>query len=64
MQRIKDLGVTFLPVEEHHILAAAKLPHHHNDPFDRVIIAQSMDHGLPAVTGDGMFPRYGIQVLW
>ena len=64
MQRIRDLGVTFLPVEEHHILAAANLPQHHSDPFDRVIIAQALDRKVSVVTSDTMFHNYGIQVLW
>ncbi len=64
MERIRDLGVKFLPVEERHILAAANLPHHHNDPFDRVIIAQALEFQVPVVTSDSMFQNYGIQMLW
>ena len=64
MQRIRDLGVTLVSVEERHILAAANLPNHHNDPFDRVIIAQAIDLRVPVVTSDSMFRNYGAQVLW
>ena len=64
MQRFRDLGVIFLFVEEHHILAAANLPHHHSDPFDRAIIAQAIDKGLPVVTSDRIFQSYGVQVIW
>lgn len=64
LQQIVDFGVTFLPVELSHIVAAPLLPHHHQDPFDRVIIAQAIDQGLPVITSDGKFELYDITVLW
>jgi PIN domain nuclease of toxin-antitoxin system len=64
LQQIIDFGVTFLPVELSHIVAAALLPHHHQDPFDRVIIAQAIDRGLPVLTSDGTFELYDITVVW
>jgi len=64
MQRFRDFGVTFVPIELSHILAAAKLPHHHSDPFDRVIIAQAVEQAIPILTSDGMFEKYPVQVIW
>jgi PIN domain nuclease of toxin-antitoxin system len=64
VQRIVDLGVTFLHVELEHIVAAALLPHHHGDPFDRVIIAQAMAKGFAVATSDGMFAKYGVEIIW
>ena len=37
---------------------------HHRDPFDRMLIAQAMTHGLTIVTRDQNIPRYGVPVLW
>lgn len=41
-----------------------QLPLHHRDPFDRLLIAQSRAERCPIVTGDRVFRRYGIDVIW
>ncbi len=64
MERIAALGVSFLPVELDDIVAAAKLPQHHSDPFDRVIIAQGIRWQVPIASSDGMFASYDIEVIW
>ena len=40
------------------------LPQHHRDPFDRILIAQALEDGIPIVTCDEQFSRYPIQVIW
>lgn len=47
-----------------HALAVSELPIHHRDPFDRLLIAQSLAEHLPIVSPDAMFDRYGVQRLW
>jgi PIN domain nuclease of toxin-antitoxin system len=42
----------------------AKLPFHHKDPFDRLMIAQSLAEGIPIVTKDGAFGSYPVSLLW
>jgi PIN domain nuclease of toxin-antitoxin system len=64
MERIGALGVTYIPVELADIVVAAKLPQHHTDPFDRVIIAQGMNGSFPIASNDGMFPNYDIEIIW
>ena len=44
-------------------LAAARLPLHHRDPFDRMIVAQALARGLTIVTRDGAFGAYGVPIL-
>jgi len=53
-----DTGFTELPVLAEHCYAIARLPWHHRDPFDRMLVAQAM--ALPAylLTSDGVLPRY------
>ncbi len=41
-----------------------KLPLHHRDPFDRLLIAQARDLGVPIVTRDGAFGDYDVTVAW
>jgi len=40
------------------------LPQHHDDPFDRMLIAQSLAEGIPIVSNDRSFPAYGVEILW
>jgi len=42
----------------------SQLPLHHRDPFDRIIIAQSISHSLPIVSVDTAFDAYPIQRIW
>jgi PIN domain nuclease of toxin-antitoxin system len=44
-------------------IAAAALPPHHGDPFDRMIVAQAMRGGYTVVTADRHFAAYGVPVL-
>lgn len=53
-----------LPILSRHAAAAAKLPRHHEDPFDRMLIAQSQLEGLVCVTPDPAFEAYGVPCLW
>ena len=43
--------------------AAGQLPHHHEDPFDRMLIAQAFAEGLTIVTRDKHFADYGVALL-
>lgn len=43
--------------------AAAELPRHHGDPFDRVLIAHALQDDLGVLTRDETFAAYGVQVL-
>jgi PIN domain nuclease of toxin-antitoxin system len=53
----------WLPVTAPHALLVQDLPRIHNDPFDRVIVAQAMIEGLTLVTGDHILADYGVSVL-
>jgi PIN domain nuclease of toxin-antitoxin system len=46
-----------------HAYAAGSLPRHHNDPFDRMLVAQAAAQGLTIVTRDSRIARYGVPVL-
>ena len=52
-----------LPVNARHSLAAAYLPRHHGDPFDRMLIAQAQIEGLTVVSRDAALRAYEIQIL-
>ena len=60
---VEAYGLTSLPPKDAIMLRAAQLPNHHRDPADRIIIATALIHGLPVVTGDEKFPKYGIRTI-
>lgn len=60
----RDEGYRLLPVEWNHAAAVEQMPFHHRDPFDRLIAAQALTEGLPVVTGDRVFRKYGVSVVW
>jgi PIN domain nuclease of toxin-antitoxin system len=55
---------TTLPIFYAHVKALAQLDAHHNDPFDRMLIAQCISEGLTLVSKDSQIPPYGIPVIW
>jgi PIN domain nuclease of toxin-antitoxin system len=52
-----------LPVTLEHALGVERLPLHHRDPFDRILIAQALAEGMSIVTRDRAFERYEIPLL-
>lgn len=52
-----------LPVSLRHTNAVESLPHHHGDPFDRLLVAQALVDGLTIVTADRQIRRYQVGLL-
>ena len=52
-----------LPIEASHALRLTSLPLRHKDPFDRILIAQSLTEGMPVITGDSAFGKYDVDVI-
>ena len=57
-------GLRILSVEWAHAAAVERLPFHHRDPFDRLLVAQAQAERLAVVTDDAMFRQYGVRVVW
>ena len=47
-----------------HLMKFSRLPMHHRDPFDQLLVAQAQVEGLPIVTGDAQIKRYEVEVIW
>jgi PIN domain nuclease of toxin-antitoxin system len=54
---------TELPISVSHALAVGNLPRHHDDPFDRLLVAQARAEKLTLVTADPAIHRYDVSVL-
>jgi PIN domain nuclease of toxin-antitoxin system len=61
---LKSNGVQILPLKLDHVLRLESLELHHRDPFDRILIAQSLEEKLPIVTSDPLFAHYPVDVIW
>lgn len=60
---VQESGFEELPVRLRHCEALARLPAHHRDPFDRMLVAQALVEGLTVVTRDPAFGRYPVRLL-
>ncbi len=56
-------GFAALPVTTQHAVEVSKLPHHHRDPFDRLLVAQSVLEPMRLLTHDRTLAMYGNTVL-
>lgn len=56
-------GFLELPMRTRHALVAGRLPPLHEDPFDRMLVAQSQVEELAVLTSDPVFERYGVTVF-
>ena len=71
LRLLEPLGVTLvaddfteLPVTLKHAEEFLRVPRHHGDPFDRILVAQARVEGATIVTHDRAFEAYGIPVIW
>jgi PIN domain nuclease of toxin-antitoxin system len=53
-----------LPVSVVHALKTQDLPLHHNDPFDRLLIAQAQAERMTVISADVVFTRYDLKLVW
>lgn len=58
------LGALLLPIGEDEALWMQRLPALHRDPFDRMLVAQSIVHGLTILTPDPLIRAYPTRTLW
>ncbi|MCG3158551.1 MAG: hypothetical protein DKINENOH_05195 [bacterium] len=63
-RQLQENDIDLLPIALPHLGLVERLPFHHRDPFDRLIIAQSLVENLPLVSIDSQFDKYGVQRLW
>lgn len=61
--RVDDSGYERLTITFEHAAEAGRLPRHHGDPFDRMLVAQARLEGLTLVTADESIRRYDVPVL-
>lgn len=61
---VEESGFGWIPVTPGEAYAAGCLPMHHRDPFDRLIVAQALEHSAGIISRDEALDRYGVERLW
>jgi PIN domain nuclease of toxin-antitoxin system len=62
-EQVRDMGFRELPVTHAHAIAAGRLPAHHRDPFDRMLVAQAVTERLTLVSRDESIALYDVDIL-
>jgi PIN domain nuclease of toxin-antitoxin system len=57
-------GFKVLPILPAHTSRVARLPFHHRDPFDRLLVGQALAEDLTLISNDGALDAYGARRLW
>ena len=63
LEAVDASDIQLLSITGRHAEAAGALPRHHDDPFDRMLVAQAGTDELTLVTADRRLPDYGVPVL-
>jgi PIN domain nuclease of toxin-antitoxin system len=63
-QQLSLNGIALLGITISHTAVVARLPFHHRDPFDRLLVAQAMTEQMSIVSGDKAFDAYAVTRLW
>jgi PIN domain nuclease of toxin-antitoxin system len=61
---LAPFGFAFLPITVAHAASAGALSFAHGDPFDRLLIAQSLSENIPLVSNEKLFDCFGVERLW
>jgi PIN domain nuclease of toxin-antitoxin system len=61
---VAEEGFAELPISMQQAVRAGLLPRHHRDPFDRVLVAQAQDLGIPVLSADRVLDRYDVKRIW
>ena len=61
---LTHLGFDPLPITAMHAAAVERLPWHHRDPFDRLLVAQASIERCTLVTADRRLASYPVKTLW
>ena len=63
LDTLRHGGLCVLPITAEHALAASELPRHHDDPFDRTLVAQAMAEGLTLIARDARLRAYRVATI-
>jgi PIN domain nuclease of toxin-antitoxin system len=62
--RLEREGFAELPITLSQAARAGLLPLHHRDPFDRLLVSQAQELGVPILSADALLDRYDVKRMW
>ena len=63
-EQLANNNIHVLPIVLDHVARLEDLPVHHRDPFDRILVAQSIEEGWPLLSADPLLVRYPAELIW
>jgi PIN domain nuclease of toxin-antitoxin system len=63
-EQLANNNIHVLPIVLDHVARLEDLPVHHRDPFDRILLAQSLEEGWPLLSADPLLARYPAELIW
>ncbi len=63
-EQLANNNIHVLPIVLDHVARLEDLPMHHRDPFDRILVAQSLEEGWPLLSADPLLARYPAELIW
>ena len=63
-EKLESMEIAIINIQASHVRNVQNLPHHHRDPFDRMIIAQADAEKCTIISIDNAFDAYSTPVLW
>jgi PIN domain nuclease of toxin-antitoxin system len=64
VRKLAENRIETLPITLDHALGIESLPMYHRDPFDRILVAQSLEEDLSIITSDPLFQQYPVKLIW
>jgi PIN domain nuclease of toxin-antitoxin system len=64
IKKLSENRIEILPIRLDHVLRIENLAVHHRDPFDHLLIAQSIEEKLPLISADPVFGSYPVDLIW
>lgn len=64
IDKINEYDISLLAIKPAHVVKVPDLPFEHNDPFDRLLIAQCLVDDLMFISNEALFLRYGVNRIW
>jgi len=62
--QLEQNGISLLPIHPAHLRQVIRLPFHHRDPFDRLLVAQAISEQATLISADTKLEEYGIHRIW
>ncbi|MBJ07058.1 MAG: PIN domain nuclease [Verrucomicrobiaceae bacterium] len=61
---LESMGFELIPLSRSALERTARLPGHHRDPFDRLLVAEAIEHGATLISPNEVFDHYGVKRVW